>query len=126
MKKSNIWTFLVPPFICVAVLIGAFIGRITSGDRIQLEHPKATAPSHEGSVTTTPDDSIKNKVNINTADAATLARLPGIGAVLAARIVEFREENGPFVSVEGLLKVNGIGETKLKNIINYITAGGQR
>ena len=53
-------------------------------------------------------------VNINTATAAELAELPGVGEVLAQRIIEYREANGPFASVEELLNVNGIGEGKLE------------
>jgi competence protein ComEA len=49
-------------------------------------------------------------VNINTADAETLAReLTGIGAALAAEIVRDREQNGPYESAESLVRVKGIG-----------------
>ena len=54
-------------------------------------------------------------VNVNTADAATLAReLDGIGAAKAEAIVEYRQQNGPFRSAEDLLKVQGIGERVLE------------
>jgi competence protein ComEA len=50
-------------------------------------------------------------VNINTADAGTLAReLEGIGPAKAQAIVEYRQKNGPFKSPEDLMKVQGIGE----------------
>ncbi|NNC90929.1 MAG: ComEA family DNA-binding protein [Acidimicrobiia bacterium] len=52
-------------------------------------------------------------VHINTAGAGELEGIPGVGPVLAARIVQFRENNGPFVVVEDLLGVAGIGEGKL-------------
>ena len=49
-------------------------------------------------------------VNVNTADAATLAaELNGIGMARAAAIVEYREANGPFTSIDDLLEVSGIG-----------------
>lgn len=54
-----------------------------------------------------------SRVHLNTAGAADLERIPGVGPVLAARIVEHRETNGPFVTVEDLLDVPGIGEAKL-------------
>ncbi|MEW5756864.1 MAG: helix-hairpin-helix domain-containing protein [Pseudomonadota bacterium] len=51
------------------------------------------------------------KVNINTADAATLAEhVKGVGLKKAEAIVQFRNENGPFKSVDDLAKVKGIGE----------------
>ncbi len=54
-------------------------------------------------------------VNVNTADAATLAQeLDGIGAAKAQAIVEYRQQNGPFRSAEDLLKVQGIGERVLE------------
>ncbi len=54
-------------------------------------------------------------VNINTADAATLAeRLNGVGLKKAQAIVSFREQNGPFKSVEDLVNVTGIGEATLE------------
>lgn len=59
-------------------------------------------------------------VNVNTANAETLDTLPGIGPVLADRIVEYRTQNGFFSQPEELLAVEGIGETILENIKPYI------
>jgi competence protein ComEA len=54
-------------------------------------------------------------VNVNTADAATLAsELDGIGPAKAQAIVEYRQQNGPFRSADDLLKVQGIGERVLE------------
>jgi competence protein ComEA len=55
-------------------------------------------------------------VDINRADAAELETLPGVGPVLAQRIATFREENGPFATIEDLLDVPGIGEAKLEGL----------
>lgn len=52
-------------------------------------------------------------VHVNVASAQDLERLPGVGPVLAERIVAFRDSNGPFGTVEDLLDVPGIGEAKL-------------
>jgi len=49
-------------------------------------------------------------VNLNTASASDLEALPGIGAKTAARIVEYRQKNGPFKKIEELMNVQGIGE----------------
>lgn len=56
------------------------------------------------------------RFDLNTADALGFESLPGIGPVLASRIVDYREANGPFESVEDLLDVPGIGESKLVGI----------
>ena len=64
-------------------------------------------------------------VNINTASAADLVALPGIGAKTAARILEYRQKNGPFKKVEELMNVRGVGEknfVKLKAQISVAPA----
>lgn len=54
------------------------------------------------------------EINLNTADAATLADgIDGVGPTIAERIVEWREANGPFESVDQLVEVKGIGEKTL-------------
>jgi competence protein ComEA len=55
------------------------------------------------------------KVNINTASAEELTQLKGVGPSHAARIVEFREKNGPFKNPEGLIQVPGIGQKTFEN-----------
>ena len=49
-------------------------------------------------------------INLNTASAADLENLPGIGAKMAERILEYRQKNGPFKKIEDLMNVKGIGE----------------
>lgn len=60
-------------------------------------------------------------VNINTATAAELESLPGIGQVYAQRIVDFRNQIGRFTSASQLLEVSGIGERTLEKIVPYIS-----
>ena len=60
-------------------------------------------------------------VNLNTASATDLEGLPGIGAKTAARIVEYRQKNGPFKKVEELMNVRGIGEKNFLKLKPQIT-----
>jgi competence protein ComEA len=65
-------------------------------------------------------------VNINTATAAELDALPGIGAKVAARIIEYRQKNGPFKKVEDLMNVRGVGEKNFLKLKPQITVGGAK
>ena len=60
------------------------------------------------------------KININTARADQLQMLPGIGATLAARIVDYRQENGPFKSLEDLQDVDGLTAKRFDHIKELI------
>jgi len=61
-----------------------------------------------------------SRIDINKASAAALDLLPGIGPVLAERIIEYRKENGDFQLPEDLLSVEGIGENTLEELRPYI------
>lgn len=63
------------------------------------------------------------RININTASAAQLEELPGVGAALAARIVEHRQKNGQFRSVEEVMNVKGIGEKNFARLQPFLTVG---
>lgn len=63
-------------------------------------------------------------VNVNTASATELERLPGVGPTVAQRIVEHREKNGAFKSVEDLMLVRGIGEKSFERIKPYVATSG--
>ena len=64
---------------------------------------------------------VPQKINLNTADAWLLEALPGIGEVLAQRIIDYRGENGPFQQIDDLTKVDGIGPAILENLRDKIT-----
>jgi competence protein ComEA len=58
---------------------------------------------------------------VNTASAADLEALPGIGEVIAQRIIDHRTANGPFTSVDQLVDVSGIGDAILDSIRELVT-----
>jgi len=64
-----------------------------------------------------------DKIDINTATEKELAKLPGIGKAIAKRIVEYREANRGFKSVDELKKVKGIGDKKFEAIKDRVTVG---
>jgi competence protein ComEA len=77
------------------------------------ENPPVQPPSNQ------PDTG--GKVNINTSAPAALEALPGIGPALAQRIIDYREENGPFAHPEDVMNVSGIGPATFEKLEGYIT-----
>lgn len=65
-------------------------------------------------------------IELNSADAATLASLPGIGATLAERIVEYRNINGPFASLDELADVGGMTQRRVDAVSPFLTLRGER
>jgi len=65
-------------------------------------------------------------VNINTASANEFEGLPGIGAKTAARIIDYRQKNGPFKKVEELMNVRGVGEKNFLKLKPQLTVASAK
>ena len=65
-------------------------------------------------------------INLNTASAAALENLPGVGAKMAERIVEYRQKNGPFKKIEDLMNVKGIGEKNFLKLKARLSVGAPK
>ena len=65
-------------------------------------------------------------VDLNKATAEALISIPGIGKVMAERIVAWREDHGPFRRVEDLMKVKGVGEKTFEKLRPYVKVGKSR
>ena len=78
---------------------------------------RSREPHRRRRTATPPPD---GSVDVNTADAAELAAVPGIGRAIAARIVEVRERDGSFASLDELLDVAGMTQTRLERARPYL------
>lgn len=89
----------------------------------ELDQEKAYITSESGNNVIVKDkieEGKKQKVNINEAKQEDFEQLPGIGPSIAKKIVEYREQNGKFTSIDELQEVKGIGKAKFENIKEYI------
>jgi competence protein ComEA len=89
-------------------------------DGTQILVPKSGPPGAVVPGGTAPGSST-GLININSASATELETLSGIGEVLAATIIEYRDQNGPFASVDDLMDVSGIGPATLEEIRDQVT-----
>lgn len=92
--------------------------------QIAIDEMKIVVPEKEGEAAPLPAESRQgngNLININSADESELDKLPGIGPSIAARIIDYREKNGPFKKIEQLNGVSGIGEKKFAEIKDKIS-----
>ena len=128
MKNKVSVLLAVVTALFVGFTLGLFVGRNTGSGTVTLAVPAQmqTAPTAAATAAaeTVPEETVSFPVNINTADVDTLTALPGIGRVLAERIVAYRRQNGSFRAIEEITKVEGIGEKKAEAILELITVGG--
>lgn len=114
IKKGERLILISITAVFIMLLIIAAVGQHNGNDRqslSSLSHANASGWIYDG------------KININTADAQALMQIPGIGDALSARILAYREANGPFTTIDELTNVKGIGEGTLRKIQDFITTG---
>ena len=91
------------------------IGTVFYGYFDYLKPPQSYTPQQIAAMESEP-------ININTAAAEELRKLPGLTSKQAQSLVDYREENGSFTSPQDILKVKGIGKKTYQKIVFYITA----
>lgn len=130
MKKHSFPILLIITFIFTAFTLGFFLGRNCSSGDILISNAQripqygTESPIEPASSLSSTVEDVIFPININNATQLELMALPGIGEILAQRILNYRNEHGNFAATAELLNVEGIGTTKLEAILDLITTGG--
>ena len=129
MRKPKCSILVAITLMFAVFTLGFFWGRTMTRSEISVcvaesfETVPEAAPRNMAE-TTADSGKIIFPIPINRADKEQLMALPGIGEVLAQRIIAYRSENGRFSSPEDLLNVEGLGAKRLEEILDLITIGG--
>lgn len=122
MKKRGAMLLAAVTLLFAAFTLGLFLGRNQRREAVTVSVPKGlyTLPQVAESIPET-TEAIRYPLDINTATKEELQSLPGIGEVLSQRILDYREEHGPFAAADQLTNVYGIGEMLFRSIQDYVT-----
>ena len=129
MRKPKLSILILLTVAFATFTLGFLLGSNRSRDavtvsvpRSMLTEPAPTQPPETTEIRQT--EQVSFPLDLNRAGKEELMALPGIGEVLAQRILDYREENGSFEAAEQLLNVEGIGKNRLEEILDLITIGG--
>ena len=129
MRKPKLSPIIIFVLMFAAFTLGFLVGRKSYHPAITVNVPltlltEPTRAPEESPAATVAEARVTFPININRADKDMLMELPGIGEVMAQRIIAYRNEHGSFTHVRELQNVEGMGTKTLNEIWNLITIGG--
>ena len=117
--------FVIPALALLAcgVMLGIFIMQTRTAGAISVQRaaPEEAAESTQTVAEEAVDATADDRLDLNTATAEDLQELPGIGEVIAQRIIDYRELCGRFLDPEQLMEVDGIGQAKYEKLRELVT-----
>ncbi|MCU0588216.1 MAG: helix-hairpin-helix domain-containing protein [Syntrophobacteraceae bacterium] len=119
-------TKLIPAFLVVlfaAVVLFSPQAALCAQDKTAQPAQPAMKAGAEKPAAGAAAEAVSGPVNINTATAEELAKLPGVGPKTAEEIVKYRKEHGAFKATKDIMNVKGIGDKKFKALEPKITVG---
>ena len=108
MKITGLRVLTAAAILFTILMIGIYIGKNTASQRLEFPQQGQSQTGERG------------KLDINTATEAQLSLIPDIGPTIARKIVEYRQENGPFTKITELANVDGIGLSRLQTLEEYV------
>ncbi len=121
---KRVAAFVIPALALLAcgVMLGIFLMQTRIPGTVSVQHAEPEeAIESTRTVAEEPTDAADDRLDLNTATAEDLQELPGIGEVIAQRIIDYRDLCGRFLDPEQLMEVDGIGEAKYEKIRDLVT-----
>ncbi|MQA30189.1 MAG: hypothetical protein GEU82_10165 [Luteitalea sp.] len=127
MIRTLLSVFAVTVFLVIAFVLTALAAAhpLAQAGPGKTDPIKTDAAKTDAAKIDTPAAKPVMVVNLNTATVTDLQELPGIGAIVSARIVEYRQKNGPFKKIEELMNVQGIGEKSFLKLRSQVTVASK-
>lgn len=123
LKRLAAFVILALALLACGVMLGIFIMQTRTAGTISVQRaaPEEAAESTQTVAEEAVDATADDRLDLNTATAEELQELPGIGEVIAQRIIDYRELCGRFLDPEQLMEVDGIGQAKYEKLRELVT-----